>query len=133
MNNTKRVDNTLVFLIVISLLAAMALGAILHGVYDKRVVKAPLTLAEQQIQDYKKAEALCGKDNVREFHKCSKEMGCKSGSELDDPIYVCDDLEFASQDEASKSADYAKRLQSRVKSYCKYLDEETGTPIPFSL
>lgn len=119
--------------ILVIVLSSMVVGAIFHRAYLKDLKPAQIPLVEQQILDYKKAEAICGKDNVKSYQKCLKEDGCESSNELADPEYVCDDLGFAAMDEASKSAEYSYRMQGRVKSYCNYIREAGNDPIPFSL
>lgn len=78
-------------------------------------------IAEIQLIEYKKAEVICGKNNVIEG-EVFKTAGDRfdNGRMVPSNKFECEDMEFAAMSEASRSAIRADILQQRINDYCEY-------------
>lgn len=105
------------------LLTLMSVGLFVLGMLVHSQIKVvelePEVFAQKQLEEYKKAEVICGEDNVSEKYYCEKEEGCKSANELSKVRYECADLSWAALSEASRSAIMERRLQQEVDRYCE--------------
>lgn len=113
MKNYKNVG-TIGFLLLVS----GVIGAAANQFITNRIPEKPL-FAEEQLKEYKKAEAICGEGNVSELSYCENEDGCSSAEQLERQKFGCSDLNWASMSEASRSAREHENLQNRVMSYCE--------------
>jgi hypothetical protein len=111
---------------IVDIFFPMAIGVVLGTYIGMRVADNFITsrvpqeiLIERKVEEYKKAEAICGADNVTEHKFCEKEDGCSTESELTGSELTCQDFSWAAMDEASRSAIEQQRLQKKVDDYCE--------------